>query len=131
MLCCEIELAKSEVTACSQGSPHLPSVITEEIFSLEWTNGRLKRPVASIPISITVDNNLSPSHTLVQIFCPDHKGLVYDIMRTLKDYNIQVYLFKLCGLGEKNILGFVSQFTFCLFTLNIIIVNNICQFAEN
>lgn len=90
LLCCEIELAKSDVTACSQGSPHLPSVITEEIFSLEWTNGRLKRPVASIPISITVDNNLSPSHTLVQIFCPDHKGLVYDIMRTLKDYNIQV-----------------------------------------
>lgn len=93
MLGCEIELAESKVTACSQGSPYLPSVITEEMLSLERTNGRLKRPVASIPISITVDNNLSPSHTLVQIFCPDHKGLVYDIMRTLKDYDIQVHLF--------------------------------------
>ncbi|CAN1174296.1 ACT domain-containing protein ACR10 [Linum perenne] len=45
---------------------------------------------ASTPISVTVDNTLSPSHTLVQIFCKDHKGLIYDIMRTLKDYNIQI-----------------------------------------
>lgn len=102
---CKIELARSEVTACSQGSPCLPSAITEEIFSLELPNGRLSRSVASNPISVTVDNNLSPSHTLVQIFCQDHKGLVYDIMRTLKDYNIQVHLIsyiELFFLGEKN-----------------------------
>lgn len=92
MLSCEIESVESEVTACSQGSPYFPSAITEEMFSLELSNARLSRPVASNPVSVTVDNNLSPSHTLVQIFCQDHKGLVYDIMRTLKDYNIQVHL---------------------------------------
>ncbi|KAJ0970156.1 hypothetical protein J5N97_023033 [Dioscorea zingiberensis] len=37
-----------------------------------------------------MDNSLSPAHTLIQIVRPDHKGLHYDIMRTLKDYNIQI-----------------------------------------
>ncbi|CAI8587710.1 unnamed protein product [Vicia faba] len=40
--------------------------------------------------SITVDNTLSLAHSLVQITCQDHKGLLYDIMRTLKDYNIKI-----------------------------------------
>ncbi|KAB2598000.1 hypothetical protein D8674_000920 [Pyrus ussuriensis x Pyrus communis] len=74
LLSCEIELAGSEVTACSQGSPYLPSAITEEI----------------------------PSHTLVQIFCQDHKGLIYDIMRTLKDYNIQVRYGRFCANPRGN-----------------------------
>uniref|UniRef100_A0A6N2KMA1 ACT domain-containing protein ACR n=1 Tax=Salix viminalis TaxID=40686 RepID=A0A6N2KMA1_SALVM len=39
---------------------------------------------------LNMDNSLSPGHTLVQIVCQDHKGLLYDIMRTLKDYNIQI-----------------------------------------
>lgn len=37
-----------------------------------------------------MDNSLSPTYTLIQLHCFDHKGLLYDIMRTLKDYNIQV-----------------------------------------
>lgn len=40
--------------------------------------------------SMVTDNNLSPSHTLIQILCKDRNGLLYDLMRTLKDYNIQV-----------------------------------------
>lgn len=39
---------------------------------------------------MVTDNNLSPSHTLIQILCKDRNGLLYDLMRTLKDYNIQV-----------------------------------------
>ncbi|XP_048446594.1 ACT domain-containing protein ACR10 [Pyrus x bretschneideri] len=102
LLSCEIELAGSEVTACLQGSPYLPSAITEEMFSLELPNGRLSRSVASNPVSVTVDNHLSPSHTLVQIFCQDHKGLIYDIMRTLKDYNIQVRYGRFCANPRGN-----------------------------
>ncbi|XP_041022500.1 ACT domain-containing protein ACR10-like [Juglans microcarpa x Juglans regia] len=90
IMSCEIELVGPEVTACSQGSPFLPSAITGDMFSLELPNGRPSGSIASNPISVTMDNTLSPSHTLVQIHCQDHKGLVYDIMRTLKDYNIQV-----------------------------------------
>lgn len=76
----KIELASLEVTACSQGSLFLPSTIMEEIFSLELPNERL----------IGSANFLSPFYTLVQLICQDHNGLIYDVMRTLKDYNIQV-----------------------------------------
>lgn len=89
MMSVEIELAGPEVTACSQGSSFLPPAITEEIFSLELPNERLNGSAASNNLSVTMDNSLSPSHTLIQIICQDHKGLIYDIMRTLKDYNIQ------------------------------------------
>ena len=87
---CEIDVAGAEVTACSQGSPYLPSEICEEMFSLELPDNNFNGFLTSNSISVTMDNKLSPSHTLVQILCQDHKGLIYDIMRTLKDYNIQV-----------------------------------------
>ncbi|XP_042016956.1 ACT domain-containing protein ACR10-like isoform X1 [Salvia splendens] len=67
MMSCDIELAAPEVASCLQS--FLPSSVLE---------------------NIAFDNSLSPSHTLVQIFCQDHKGLIYDIMRTMKDYNIQI-----------------------------------------
>ena len=84
MLNCEIELAIPEVTAYSQS--FLPSSVTEDMFRLEMLG-----VLASSSVSIEVDNSLRPSHTLVKVLCQDHKGLIYDIMRTLKDYNIQVY----------------------------------------
>ncbi|CDO99796.1 unnamed protein product [Coffea canephora] len=83
MLNCEIELAIPEVTAYSQS--FLPSSVTEDMFRLEMLG-----VLASSSVSIEVDNSLRPSHTLVRVLCQDHKGLIYDIMRTLKDYNIQI-----------------------------------------
>lgn len=80
-----------EITACSQTSSFLPSAITEDTFNMEMPNELPSGIVTSDSISVTMDNSLSPAHTLVQIVCQDHKGLLYDIMRTLKDYNIQVY----------------------------------------
>lgn len=91
VISCEIDLAGPQLTACSQGAPFLPSEITEDIFSLELPNGRPNGFLSSNPVSVTMDNTLSRSHTLVRILCQDHKGLIYDIMRTLKDYNIQVH----------------------------------------
>jgi len=90
LISCEIELAGPEFTACSQGSPFLPSAITEDMFSLELPNNHRSGLLAHNPVSVTVDNAFSPSHTLFKILCNDHKGLIYDITRTLKDYNIQV-----------------------------------------
>ncbi|KAK2634089.1 hypothetical protein Ddye_028881 [Dipteronia dyeriana] len=90
LISCEIELAGPDVTACSQGSSFLLSAITEDMFSLELPAGHLNGFRVCSPVTITVDNSLSPSHTLIQILCQDHKGLIYDIMRTVKDYNIQV-----------------------------------------
>ncbi|CAD5180173.1 unnamed protein product [Musa acuminata subsp. malaccensis] len=39
---------------------------------------------------LKIDNSLIPSYTLLQIHCVDQKGLLYDIMRTLKDYKIWI-----------------------------------------
>ncbi|XP_022144689.1 ACT domain-containing protein ACR10-like [Momordica charantia] len=90
MISCEIEMVGPEVMVCSQASSLLPSEIAEESCSLELNENPPSRSLASKDVSVTLDNSLSPSHTLVQIVCQDHKGLIYDIMRTLKDYNIQI-----------------------------------------
>ncbi|KAL6578098.1 hypothetical protein OROMI_010426 [Orobanche minor] len=89
MMTCNIEPAGPEVASCLQSL--LPSSVSENIFGLpvsrdESSMGVLVRE----SVSIAFDNSLSPSHTLVQIFSQDHKGLIYDVMRTLKDYNIQI-----------------------------------------
>jgi len=90
IISCDIAMAGPEVTACSQTSSFLPSAITEDTFNLEMPNELPSGIVTSDSVSVTMDNSLSPAHTLVQIICQDHKGLLYDIMRTLKDYNIQI-----------------------------------------
>ncbi|KAJ7972336.1 ACT domain-containing protein [Quillaja saponaria] len=86
----EIEMVGPEIAACSQASSFLPSAITEDMFDLEVSDKLPSGILTSESVSISMDNMLSPSHTLVQLVCQDHKGLLYDIMRTLKDYNIQI-----------------------------------------
>jgi len=88
MISCEIEMVGPEITACSQGPSLLPPAITDDKFSSDIVERQRGSPRSSV--SIDMDNSLSPSHTLVQIVCQDHKGLLYDLMRTLKDYNIQI-----------------------------------------
>ncbi|MQL90329.1 hypothetical protein Taro_022930 [Colocasia esculenta] len=91
MIDCEIELPSTEVTLSLQPSSSLPSTISEEAFMLELPEESPKGSSLTPDVrSVTMDNSLSPSHTLIQIVCRDHKGLLYDIMRTLKDYNIQI-----------------------------------------
>ncbi|KAK2654927.1 hypothetical protein Ddye_007979 [Dipteronia dyeriana] len=90
MISCDIEMVGPEITACSQASSFLPPAITEDMFRSEIPEEYPSGSLTSNSVSVTVDNSLSPSHTLVQIVCQDHKGLLYDIMRTLKDYNIQI-----------------------------------------
>lgn len=81
----------SEITECSQGPSFLPQEIAEDMFSFEILHEQLSTSLACNKAIITVDNLMSPGHTLIKIACQDHKGLLYDIMRTLKDYNIQVH----------------------------------------
>ncbi|KAL9366196.1 hypothetical protein Peur_037395 [Populus x canadensis] len=89
MISCDIEIVGPEITACSPESSFLPTAITENILPLEMPD-ELPSSLTSTSVSVNMDNSLSPGHTLVQIVCQDHKGLLYDIMRTLKDYNIQI-----------------------------------------
>ncbi|XP_024400546.1 ACT domain-containing protein ACR9 [Physcomitrium patens] len=37
-----------------------------------------------------VENNTSPIHSLLQLNCKSRKGLLYDCLRTVKDFNLQV-----------------------------------------
>ncbi|KAG6756747.1 hypothetical protein POTOM_040190 [Populus tomentosa] len=89
MISCDIEMVGPEITACSAESSFLPTAITENILPLQMPD-ELPSSLTSTSVSVIMDNLLSPAHTLVQIVCQDHKGLLYDIMRTLKDYNIQI-----------------------------------------
>ncbi|KAF9673114.1 hypothetical protein SADUNF_Sadunf11G0115000 [Salix dunnii] len=89
MISCDIEMVGLESTACSAESSFLPTAITENILPLQMPD-EAPSSRTSTNVSVIMDNLLSPAHTLVQIVCQDHKGLLYDIMRTLKDYNIQI-----------------------------------------
>lgn len=74
----------------------LPPTIAEDLFSegLAEVESDVKNPGAHgcsfQKASVTLDNSLSPGHTLLQISCKDRKGLLYDCMRALKDLQIQV-----------------------------------------
>jgi hypothetical protein len=82
-----------------QGFSSLPPEIAEELFRAELAD--TDSEVCSSPLSaelrkvrttatVNFDNSLSPAHTLVQIVCVYQKVLIYDILRTMKDCNIQV-----------------------------------------
>lgn len=92
---CELQLARPEYECC-QGMSSLSPVVAEELFSSELPDKEIHSQALSLDMaklkeaSVSIDNTLSPAHTLLQICCADHKGLLYDIMRTLKDSNIQV-----------------------------------------
>lgn len=101
MISCDIEMVGPEIMFCSQAASFLPSAISEDIFQTEMPTNQPNELLTSKSISVKMDNTLSPAHTLVQISCQDHKGLLYDIMRTLKDYNIQVWSFQTIQLHSR------------------------------
>ncbi|XP_057956089.1 ACT domain-containing protein ACR9 isoform X2 [Malania oleifera] len=91
---CELQLAGPEYENL-HGISSLSPETAEELFRCEmsdreiWSQALSPDLVKLKKANVTVDNTLSPAHTLLQIHCPDHKGLLYDILRTLKDCNIQ------------------------------------------
>eukprot|EP00850_Spirogloea_muscicola_P020924 SM000230S07360 [mRNA] locus=s230:179037:181919:- [translate_table: standard] len=42
------------------------------------------------PVPVTLDNGLSPAHSVIQIVARERKGLLYDCLRALKDVRLQV-----------------------------------------
>ncbi|CAA7406317.1 unnamed protein product [Spirodela intermedia] len=83
---CEIQCPGIEYEAFQQCFSSLSPAVAEELFRPEPIPDvrKLKQTV------ITVDNSLSPAYTLLHIHCVNQKGLLYDILRTLKDCNIQI-----------------------------------------
>ncbi|KAL4297476.1 hypothetical protein GQ457_12G028810 [Hibiscus cannabinus] len=91
---CELKLAGPEYE-CHHAISSLSPAIAEELFRFELSDKETRLQALSSDMTqlkkanVTVDNSLSPAHTLLQIHCVDHKGLFYDILRTLKDCNIK------------------------------------------
>ncbi|CAH2065267.1 unnamed protein product [Thlaspi arvense] len=92
---CELELAGPEFE-CHQNIPSLSPAVAQELFT-QHTDEDSRAQVLSDDMiklknstNITVDNSLSPAHTLLQIRCVDHRGLLYDVLRTLKDFDIKI-----------------------------------------
>jgi glycine cleavage system regulatory protein len=75
----------------------LPASMTKEIFyddpsTFEQVHSRSEREQQphSSRVHVTVDNNTSPVHSLLQLSCKSRKGLLYDCLRTVKDFNLKV-----------------------------------------
>ncbi|VFR03282.1 unnamed protein product [Cuscuta campestris] len=93
---CELKLAGPDFEKLQYISALSPSV-AYELFGCELSEHEsrylqaLSSDVRKLKeASVVMDNFLSPAHTLLQISCIDHKGFLYDIMRTLKDSNIKI-----------------------------------------
>lgn len=92
---CELQLVGPEYES-HHGIPSLSPAVAEELFRCELLDKETRSQALSPDMTklkktnVTMDNSLSPAHTLLQIHCADHKGLLYDILRTLKDSNIKV-----------------------------------------
>ena len=87
---CEIDPASEDMLSCLQACASLTPAVMEQMFNTDLIEEQSISTRGDNAISVTTDNSLSSVHTLIQIQCGDHKGLLYDIMRTVKDCNIQV-----------------------------------------
>ncbi|KAJ0083692.1 hypothetical protein Patl1_30878 [Pistacia atlantica] len=92
---CELQLAGPEYEY-NHGVSSLSPVVAEELFRSELSQKETRSQALSPDMTklkkanVIIDNSLSPAHSLLQIHCVTHKGLLYDIMRTLKDCNMQL-----------------------------------------
>ena len=86
----EIDPATEDMLSCPQACASLTPAVMEQMFNTDLIEEQSIGTRGDNAISVTTDNSLSSVHTLIQIQCGDHKGLLYDIMRTVKDCNIQV-----------------------------------------
>lgn len=94
---CELQVAGPEYE-CHQGISSISPAVAEELFRPELSTIESSQALSPDMSKLkeanaTIDNSLSPAHTLLQIHCINHKGLLYDILRTLKDCNIKVWIF--------------------------------------
>ncbi|KAF7148183.1 hypothetical protein RHSIM_Rhsim03G0132600 [Rhododendron simsii] len=113
---CELQLAGPEYES-QQGFSSLPEEVAEELFTLVLSNKKACSQALSPDMkkvktaTVTIDNLMSPAHTLLQIQCVDQKNLVYDILRTSKDCNIQIAYGRISPSleGSRNVDLFVLK----------------------
>lgn len=128
----ELQLAGPEYDGHLQGFSSLPPAYSEELFGPELSDKVWLHPLSQDMTtlkkpSVTVDNTLSPAHTLLQIQCVDQKGLCYDIMRISKDSDIKVFcLGILSSITVHAFFGIIGLFIFALpFSIRLLMVDSL------
>ena len=56
--------------------------------------------LAAAVAQVTIDNCTASNYSVVNVVCRDRKGLVYDLMRTLKDIHVRVAYAKIVVRGD-------------------------------
>ncbi|KAF5959445.1 hypothetical protein HYC85_000654 [Camellia sinensis] len=115
-ICCELQPAGPEYEG-QQGFSSLSEAVAEELFSSELSNKEACSQALSPDMkkvkttNVTIDNFMSPAHTLLQIQCVDQKNVVYDILRTSKDCNIQIAYGRISPSleGSRNVDLFIQK----------------------
>jgi len=51
-------------------------------------------------VQVMIDNCTSSNYSVVSVVCKDRKGLIYDLMRTLKDIHVRVAYAKIKVHGD-------------------------------
>lgn len=96
----------------------LSETVSKELFSSELSDKEAyiqnlspEMQKLKTTTTITVDNYMSPAHTLLQIQCVDQKSLVYDILRTSKDFDIQIAYGRISPSqgGKRNVDLFIRK----------------------
>ncbi|XP_074267850.1 ACT domain-containing protein ACR9-like [Silene latifolia] len=113
---CEIQMADSHYET-RQGTSSISPAVAQELFASEYSKKESHMQALSPELTklkkavVNVDNSLSPSHTLLQIHCLDHKGLLYDIMRTVNDHDVKISYgrFSLVTKGHRDLDLFIQQ----------------------
>ncbi|KAK9127124.1 hypothetical protein Syun_015921 [Stephania yunnanensis] len=93
---CELESVGPEYGPFQQEVSSISPEVARELFGHESSENETFSQALTPELTrlmkadITIDNLLSPAHTLLQIHCVDQKCLLYDIMRMSKDSNIKI-----------------------------------------
>ncbi|KAK9755200.1 hypothetical protein RND81_01G008800 [Saponaria officinalis] len=113
---CELQLADKHHET-RQGTSSISPTVASELFASEYSKKECHMQALSPDLTklkkavVNVDNSLSPSHTLLQIHCLDHKGLLYDIMRTVNDHDVKISYgrFSVVTKGHRDLDLFIQQ----------------------
>lgn len=96
-------------------SPALPATVEEHLLP-EKLPGNCLWPEKMMPAekvvssaSVTVDNSMSPAHSVLQIAAEDRKGILFDCLRLLKDVCIQVSYGRVSTSGGTCIIDVFIQ----------------------
>lgn len=75
-------------------STAMPTTVEEYLLPEKlrdiWSDKLIPAEKVVSTVDVTVDNSMSPAHSLLQIKAKDRKGLLYDCLRLLKDHRLQV-----------------------------------------